>query len=252
MLKFKQVQDQTIVTRVRSILEKKAGPHLVQAAKDTGAFIAGGAITSAYNDSKINDLDFFFGSLTSRLAFENIVKKTYIVAYDSENAVTFKPKGSGSSYYRTQVQTIKKMYGNYTDILSCFDFFACMGAYSFIDDKLTVHERFEDDCKNKVLCFNLDALSPLSVIPRIPKYVRKGFSISNLECLKIGLKCTEMSFLNWDDLRDQVNSVDAALLGQAFGSIATECEPEDQFSVDTFLAEVGFVIDKEKAKKVQK
>ena len=46
--------------REASFVMEQAGPYVVSLLDDFGAFIAGGAITSAFSSSRINDFDVFF------------------------------------------------------------------------------------------------------------------------------------------------------------------------------------------------
>lgn len=166
----------------------------------SGAFVAGGAVTSVFTNQPINDVDVYF---KSREAFAAAV----IDAYDdhrswnvatSKRAVTF---ANGND-------VMQFMYFDFfptaQDIFKSFDFTICMGALDCDTKEWVLHEDFLKHNSQRFLRFNSGTRYPIASALRVLKYKERGYTIGKGEFLKIILaaRCPEIN--SWEDLKDQI------------------------------------------------
>jgi hypothetical protein len=109
-------------------LRDQAGDAILSLMKDHKAFVAGGAITSVFSSSRINDFDLFFpdyialqGALYSKLV--EVAKK------DGKTIETDSALSLMVNNHRLQL--IKVAVGTPEEIISDFDFTICQGAFHF-------------------------------------------------------------------------------------------------------------------------
>lgn len=183
-----------------------------------GAFIAGGAVTSAFTNAKINDVDVYF---KSRRAFETGVYQAYedglwCVAA-SKRAVTFV---SGDAIAQL-------MHFDYfptaSDIFAAFDFTVCMGALDLDvrrkdahpESGFILHPDFLKHNSQRFLRFNPGTRYPLASATRVLKYQQRGYTIGKGDIMKIALAVRGVRIDSWEDLKDQIGGAygDKVVLG---------------------------------------
>lgn len=195
-----------------------------------GAFIAGGAVTSAFTSAKINDVDVYF---KSRRAFETGVYQAYedglwCVAA-SKRAVTFADQG----------RVVQMMHFDYfptaSDIFKAFDFTVCMGALDLDarvkkewdgvkyvtsgeehpESGFIFHPDFLKHNSQRFLKFNAGTRYPLASATRVLKYQQRGYTIGKGDMMKIALAVRGVRIESWDDLKDQIGGAygDKVVLG---------------------------------------
>jgi len=195
-----------------------------------GAFIAGGAVTSAFTNAKINDVDVYF---KSRRAFETGVYQAYedglwCVAA-SKRAVTFV---SGDAIAQL-------MHFDYfptaEDIFKAFDFTVCMGALDLDagershwdgvrlvktgephpESGFIFHPDFLKHNSQRFLKFNAGTRYPLASATRVLKYQQRGYTIGKGDMMKIALAVRGVRIDSWEDLKDQIGGAygDKVVLG---------------------------------------
>lgn len=195
-----------------------------------GAFIAGGAVTSAFTNAKINDVDVYF---KSRRAFETGVYQAYedglwCVAA-SKRAVTFV---SGDTIAQL-------MHFDYfptaSDIFAAFDFTVCMGALDLDarvkshwdgvklvktgeehpESGFVLHPDFLKHNSQRFLKFNPGTRYPLASATRVLKYQQRGYTIGKGDMMKIALAVRGVRIESWEDLKDQIGGAygDKVVLG---------------------------------------
>lgn len=160
-----------------------------------GAFIAGGALTSAFTNLPIKDTDIYF---KSKEAFITAVED----AYDSnmwclaatDRAVTF------ASHERI----IQLMHFDFFEtaeaIFDAFDFTVCMAAYDIDAARFVFHDDFMKHAAQRFLRFHSGTRYPFGSLIRVLKYQQRGYTIGKGDLLRIGLCCHEVPLQSWDDL----------------------------------------------------
>lgn len=197
------------------------------------AFIAGGAVTSAFTNAKINDVDVYF---KSRRAFETGVYQAYedglwCVAA-SNRAVTFASGG----------QVAQLMHFDYFPtaerIFEAFDFTVCMGALDLDagpktrwdakssqyvtegephpESGFVFHPDFLKHNSQRFLKFNAGTRYPLASATRVLKYQQRGYTIGKGDMMKIALAVRGVAVDSWEDLKDQIGGAygDKVVLGR--------------------------------------
>jgi len=196
-----------------------------------GAFIAGGAVTSAFTNAKINDVDVYF---KSRRAFETGVYQAYedglwCVAA-SKRAVTFAGRNNDIA------QLMHFDYFPTADaIFAAFDFTVCMGALDLDarvksnwdgiklvqtgeehpESGFIFHPDFLKHNSQRFLKFNAGTRYPLASATRVLKYQQRGYTIGKGDMMKIALAVRGVRIDSWEDLKDQIGGAygDKVVLG---------------------------------------
>jgi hypothetical protein len=165
--------------------KEPVGPYLAKAIRDylgseidlSGTYVAGGFIRAFMSSEKPIDMDLFFlnkgefGRTRSLL-----LSRGFATVADTDNAVTM-------THGDKVVQLCKHPYGTVQEILKSFDFTVTQAAVD--GEKLYTHRDFYKDLAARRLVFNVEAETP--ALNRLAKYVAKGFTISNSECLAMAL-----------------------------------------------------------------
>lgn len=207
------------------------------------AFIAGGAVTSAFTNAKINDVDVYF---KSRRAFETGVYQAYedglwCVAA-SKRAVTFAGRNNDIA---------QLMHFDYFPtaeaIFAAFDFTVCMGALDldagpkskwegiqFVttggdhpDSGFIFHPDFLKHNSQRFLKFNAGTRYPLASATRVLKYQQRGYTIGKGDIMKIALAVRGVAINSWEDLKDQI--------GGAYGDKVVIGNENTPFSLDAAI-----------------
>ena len=114
---------------------------LTETLKKHKVFIAGGTITSLFNNQEINDIDLYFRSEESVMKFISDIWEDQIwIASHTKKATQFTyPIGNKS----INIQAIHfKYFGTPEDIFDTFDFTVCMGAFDFEKEEFVLHNDF--------------------------------------------------------------------------------------------------------------
>lgn len=160
-------------------------------------YFAGGCIYSLYNNKPVSDYDIFCDDLDAiEFIYHNAPKSN--IAFDTKNALTIKDESHDLIF-----QVIKKYYGEPDEVVGQFDFYH--NHFAFIGGKVIsfYNWRYLNTTK---LCFNSNrARDVANVILRIPKFVKKGFTVYKSDHAEILLKVLknadqEMETLNLREL----------------------------------------------------
>lgn len=187
----------------------------------TGAFVAGGAVTSVFTGAPINDVDLYF---KSRGAFERAVFEAYDESLwcvsASKRAVTF---AQGE-------QVVQLMHFDFfptaDDIFKAFDYTVVMGALDLDlvprqqwDDATNrmvdlpdadacsgfrLHQEFLKHNAQRFLRFNPGTRYPIASAARVLKYQQRGYTIGKGDMMKIALAARSVQLESWEDLKDQI------------------------------------------------
>jgi hypothetical protein len=182
-----------------------------------GAFVAGGAVTSVFTGTDINDVDLYF---KSHRAFERAVYDAYeeglwCVAA-SKRAVTFTDRSNNIA---------QLMYFDFfpiaQSIFDAFDFTVCMGAMDLDagvncpESGFAFHPDFLKHNSQRFLKFNAGTRYPLASATRVLKYQQRGYTIGKGDIMKVALAVRGVKIETWEDLKDQIGGAygDKVVLG---------------------------------------
>lgn len=215
------------------------GVDLVETFKKYGAIIAGGTITSLFNNKEINDLDVYFKSDKLACGF---------LAECWENNICVTTHTSKATLFlkdNRQIQMIHfKFFESPEDIFKSFDFTVCMGAFDFSTEKFVLHEDFMKHNSQRLLVFNGSTAFPIVSLLRVQKYIGKGYTISKPEFIRIILTCMDLKINTYEELKEQMGGMyginydklfeddsEELLLSEAVEKIANLSLDEDYFKL---------------------
>lgn len=205
--------------------------------KDSGAFIAGGAITSIFSNTEVNDLDIYFPTRDSLLgAIAGIRESSYrvIVTAKTEKALLMQDSETGQ-----YIQFITgRFYPTHESIFETFDFTCNMMAYSFTADSFYFHEDALKHTAQRKLVVNTKTSYPIITMQRVHKYLGRGYTISRLDMMRLGLAVANLQLSSWSGVKEQLGGLYGVSLEDVF---------DEQQSPDTALDQlVGFTPDVER------
>ena len=229
---------------------KKGFPSaLWDALGEHGCIIAGGAITSVFTNTEINDYDIYF---RSKEDFTKIFQEIYHEYYDDTleydlgfydvTASVVTKKALLLFHGEAKIQFIvNDFYQTPEQIFEHFDFSCCMGALTMQDEKFVLYDNFLKHNAQKYLHFNPKTLFPLVSALRVDKYSKKGYSISKAQMLKVLCAVNAKNIDSWDKLIDE--------LGGLYGTPAEEIlDTTKPFSLDNAMEDLEKVEIQEKMK----
>lgn len=186
------------------------------------AILAGGALTSLFTKTRIADMDIFFpGQAKVDACLKELQEDSKRSDFDfirnsgeqSKDITTHESKNSTNVYYdlettgydeanillenvgidgtaSVKLQLVKPsvMSGNAQEVLTTFDFTACMAAYDFAADEFIFHPDFFSHLASKKLHYNEHCdRNHINSLMRSVKYKEKGYDLSVLQLLKMCL-----------------------------------------------------------------
>lgn len=177
-----------------------------------GAYLAGGAVLSAFSDQPINDYDLYFKS-------EKDFVEAILGAYDdgywcvsaTDRAVTFVDGGVTMQFMRFE------FFDSAQKIFDAFDFTCCMGAVDM--DKwgrgtmqndecpFILHDDFLPSAAAKRLTFHSGTRFPIASAMRVVKYTERGFKIDKQNMLALALTCAGVNIDSWETLKKQIGGI---------------------------------------------
>lgn len=164
-----------------------------------GAFIAGGALTSAFTGTTINDVDIYFKSKEAFIAAVDMAyeERLWCVAA-TDRAVTF-IRGN---------DVIQLMHFDFfqtaEDIFDAFDFTVVMAAFDMDSNEFIFHEDFFKHASQRFLRFHNGTRYPYGSLMRVLKYQQRGYTIGKSDLLRIGLSCSKVEINSWEDLANAI------------------------------------------------
>lgn len=230
-------------------LKKGFPSSLWEALADHGCIIAGGAITSVFTNTEINDYDIYF---RSKEDFTKIFKEIYHDYYDGtldfdlgfpDAIVSVVTKKALLLFHEeSKIQFIvNDFYQTPEQIFEHFDFTCCMGALKMQDETFVLHEDFLKHNAQKYLSFNPATLYPLVSALRVQKYKDKGYNISKSQMLRVLCAVNKKEINDWVTLMDEV--------GGLYGTPAEEIfDITREFSLDNAMEDLEKVEIQEKMK----
>lgn len=189
--------------------------------KPEGAFIAGGALTSAFTGKDINDVDLYF---KSEKAFIEAVEMAYdeslwcVAATD--RAVTF-------AHGQSIVQLMHfDFFETAEQVFDAFDFTVCMAAYDLDAKEFVFHDDFMKHASQRFLRFHSGTRYPFGSLLRVLKYQSRGYTLGKGDLLRIALCCHRVPLTSWDEL--------AAAIGGQYGE-KVNLDNDQPFSIEAAL-----------------
>jgi hypothetical protein len=208
----------------------------------SGAYIAGGAITSLFTNSDINDLDIYFPSMQS-------VVEAVACCYNAEEFVSeegwaevgsFTMHCMGSTdksilfnYNGQDVQFMHFKYFNSPEaIFDTFDFTCCMAAYDVKNDRFVLHKDFLKHNSQRYLKYNPKTAFPLISALRVEKYKDKGYTISRPEMLRVSLSCNQLEINDWGEAAKQCGGMYGFPIEELF-------DTSKEFSIEELMIQLS-------------
>ena len=177
-----------------------------------GLMICGGAITSIFTSSKINDLDFYMLDSQRRLECMEFLTKFFgAPCLTSVNACTFKRKSKKSNRVYT-VQLITRFAGTPQNIFDWFDFTVTHAAYRFDENEFVFGNRYFADLARRELVYSGASKYPICAMYRTKKYQERGFNLSGATIMHIALCIVQLKIETYSQLKEQLMGIDTMFL----------------------------------------
>jgi hypothetical protein len=177
-----------------------------------GLMICGGAITSIFTSSKINDLDFYMLDPEKRIeCMEFLIKFFGLPCLTSLNAYTFKRKSKKSNRVYT-VQLITRFAGTPQEIFDWFDFTVTHAAYRFDENDFVFGDRYFADLARRELVYSGASKYPICAMYRTKKYQERGFNLSGATIMHIALCIVQLKIETYSQLKEQLMGIDTMFL----------------------------------------
>ena len=226
--------------RETTFLKEQMGPYVLSVLKDYEAFIAGGALTSVFSSTRINDFDVFFrtkASLDQALKMAPRDDKTI----ETDSALSIISGAPDTVGHR--VQLIKVVTGEPDEVISKFDFTVCQAAMS-VPGSISIFYfdvDFFPHLAQRRLVFNTAAQFPVCSLYRAAKYIKRGFHFSGIDAIKLGLKIQALDISNYAELRRQLMGIDTLFLKDLTDSLAGQ--DTKKYELNEFLATLEVWLD---------
>lgn len=98
-------------------------------------------------------------------------------------------------------------YKTAKDIFNHFDFTICMAAIDLDTGKMHKHKDFLKHNSQRFLKFNDKTKFPYASARRVEKYKERGYTIGNLEQMKILMACADKKITSWEEFKTQIGGV---------------------------------------------
>lgn len=213
-------------------------------------FITGGCIPSMMMDEFVTDFDFYFVNLEVTIKLREYYRSQLLIGgcHIEQNGLFTKityqspsgemPKNSFKPVFISpqaitltdKIQLVTKFYGTPIDVIREFDW-AHIKSY-FIYPKLYINDITYKLINEKELIYT-GSKYPLSSFMRTRKYIKKGWTISAIESLKIALDMARYDLTNMEVLSDQMMGIDPTYMMSILKDLK-----EKQYSIDELLNEI--------------
>ena len=217
--------------RQRHYLFKDLDTATKNAMRTSNAIIAGGAIRSVFAGEYISDYDLYFDREEDLQIMKEYLDEGFKVVFTSPNAISYK-----KDKICIQLIIMPELIGlGYVNLLKEFDFTICMGAFSMEENKFYHAENFLTDLNERRLIFNIKAKYPMASMYRVLKYIKKGYKVSGLEIVKIGLSIHNLKMVDYRDLRKQLMGIDTLFLKELTDDLLSKDKDNLEYDFDDFM-----------------
>jgi hypothetical protein len=174
---------------------------LLEMAHEYPFYIAGGAVTSVYTNSEINDFDVYLKNKEDIFPFMyEICNVAYIISVTDKSVLLNHSGHLINIILMDGFPTVDKLF-------EAFDFTCVMGAYDVGNDVFITHEDFITDNSRRTLQFNHKTKFPIMSALRVKKYEERGYTISKNEFLRILLTAMTLDLKTYDDVAAQIGGM---------------------------------------------
>lgn len=203
--------------REAKILKNMIIPEVYKYMLNNHGFVGGGAVRAVFTSDHIGDIDIFFerkedfnkdGELENGLK----VNSDYNIMFSKTDvAWTHKPDYPDYAKYPLQ-QMICAVYGKPEEVIGKFDFTMCMASWIPDTDKFVMDKYFLKHCAQKRLHFNVNADYPICSMWRAAKFIKRGWKLPAIDCIKLALKINNISIQDKGELKRQLMGIDTIFL----------------------------------------
>ena len=218
--------------REAAFLKDQMGESVRAILAETGGFIAGGAITSAFSAAPVNDFDVFF---QTQQALDQAIAA---IPQDDKTVITDSAVSVVIDKHR--VQLIKCVVRPMPEVINGFDFTICQGAFNL--EQFIFGEDFFRHLAQRRLVFNMAAEFPICSLYRARKFIKRGFHFSGIEAIKLGLRIQALEIETYADLRKQLMGIDTLFLKELTDAIAGQ--QEKKYDMGEFLETLNVWLEK--------
>ncbi|MBM7598177.1 hypothetical protein JOC34_000534 [Virgibacillus halotolerans] len=209
----------------KKLLYKYLGKDMVNYFKKYKAIVAGGAVTSIFTNSEINDIDVYLRSKEDVAALMEIMYDDFYIASHTKKATTFIKTVDEQEL---KIQLIHyNVFGSVDDVFEAFDFTICMGAFDFKNEQFSFHHNFFKHNSQRALRFNKNTHFPLISVIRTKKYEERNYTISKPELFRVIMKCMDLEINSYEELKDQLGG----MYGISYDLLFQDIE-DKEFSLD--------------------
>lgn len=195
------------------LLEKYLGEEAIKGLRSCNAIIAGGSITALFTGQKIRDWDIYFRGSTDCEQAKTWFGLNGELLNQTDTSMSYRLGKQEKPY---QLIVMRDLFGEPQTIFGYYDFTVCMAAYQFFEDGESEGFVFGDEFFKHIgqrrLVFHTGTMFPLCSLLRVMKYIKRGFSITGMELMKIGLAIHSLKIETYSDLRRQLQGIDTAFL----------------------------------------
>lgn len=210
--------------RHKGTLLRNLGEDAVKMLTTSKAIIAGGALTSIFTGTEVNDYDIYFRSRKDIITF---IRNAFCQEGDESDINEIYPLSEedfldiGQYEFICQNHTSRSItfthnelvlqlihfdfFEDVRDIFRSYDFHINMAAFDFATSEFVLHDKFITDIAERRLTFNSGTAYPIMSSLRVSKYLERGYKISKKEMFKIGMTISELDINSWGELEDQLS-----------------------------------------------
>lgn len=202
--------------------------------KENSVMVCGGALTSIFSNTKVNDIDCYFRTKEDYEKTLDSLKKDHCnITIKTKNATSLKNSITGQAI---QLITLEQYYvSTPKEVYSQFDFTISQAAYDFQSGSFDLGINFLKHLSQRALVFNVKAYHPINSFFRVDKFIKRGFTISKIENFKVIVALTQVKLNNYNDLVDQLNAVSHSTNSKLRNKIASKKMEFEPFTVDGLL-----------------
>jgi hypothetical protein len=219
--------------REAAFLGDQMGSDVLALMSRFGGVVAGGAVTSVFSSARVNDFDLFFPTekhLQDAIGSLALDDK----AINTDSALSVVLGGH-------RIQLVKVLTRTAPEIIQSFDFTICQGAFD-LDDGFIFGADFFQHLAQRRLVFNIKAEYPICSLYRARKFLKRGFTLSGIEAIKLGLRIHSLKIETYRDLRAQLMGIDTLFLRDLTDSL--KGQDEKAYDLNDFLATLDAWLEK--------
>lgn len=225
----------------KNLIKKAIGEDVYGLLKDTKCILAGGAITSIFSGTEINDLDLYF---TDKEGLSRLITQVFGVSVEDhissfELIAKFATDRSMlciDKYSKNKLQFIHyKVFKDAHDIFNSFDFEHVMGAFDFATEEFVFHENFFKSLAQRNIVFNPNTDFPIVSLTRVQKYKDRSYKISKAQMLRVAFTIASRNYDSWEKVKSEC----AGMYGIAPEDLFDETKP---FSLEEVVRQLETVV----------